>query len=243
MKYVLLPFTAIVFLFSACGGDSNSGSTDLTPASFDSIRQAQPNVQLVDVRTLEEYSEGHLAGALNYDWNDASFTENAKSLDKSLPVLVYCRSGNRSAEAAKYLRENGYTVYELDGGISAWESAGMPIEKMDEAEVPETPVDGEVTLDMYKQTLAENDVVLVDFTATWCGPCKMLAPSLHELETELSDKFVLLTVDVDRDYPVAEYMNIMAMPTLVLYKKGEIQWRNEGVVAKDMIAGKINSVQ
>jgi thioredoxin 1 len=71
----------------------------------------------------------------------------------------------------------------------------------------------------------------------------MLAPSLHELESELAGKFELLKVDVDRDRPVAEYMNIAAMPTLVLYKDGEIQWRNEGLVPKELVAEKINGAQ
>lgn len=231
----------LALLTAACGGDGKGSVVSQDVKTFDSLITTLSDEQLVDVRTPEEFAEGHLIGAQNYDWNNADFAINIGALDKSKPVLVYCRSGNRSKEAADHLRSNGFTaVFELDGGISAWEAAGKPTEK---AEVTETATTNGVSLTQYNSVLAENDVVLVDFTATWCGPCKILAPSLHELESELSGKFVLLTVDVDRDRPVAEFMNIAAMPTLVLYKKGQVQWRNEGVVPKDMVAEKINSAQ
>lgn len=236
----LVGILAVASLGCGSGNENGNLKTDVDPATFDSLINALSNEQLLDVRTIEEYKSGHLENSINYDWNDATFHENIKNLDKSKPVLVYCRSGNRSGQAADHLREQGFKqVYELEGGITAWESEGRPVT----AAEGQLAADGEVTLEMYNKTIADNPVVLVDFTATWCGPCKMLAPSLHELEKEMSTQFVLLTVDVDRDRPVAEHMNIMAMPTLVLYKKGEIQWRNEGLVPKDLVADKIKSVQ
>lgn len=228
---------ASAFLLS-CGPEKESKVVDENVARFDSLMKAFNNEQIVDVRTPEEFAEGYISGAVNCDWNDTSFANSIKGLNPFNPVLVYCRSGKRSSEAAEYFRKNGFSqVYELEGGITGWEAAGMSVVK------PEPKVAGAVSLDDYNAAIAENDVVLVDFTATWCGPCKILAPSLHELETELSGKFILLTVDVDRDRPVAEFMNIQAMPTLVLYKKGQVQWRNEGVVPKEMVAEKINSAQ
>jgi thioredoxin 1 len=240
MKSIAI-YSAIVVaaFFSSCGEQAKeSTSSDPNVVRFDSLMQAFDNEQLVDVRTPEEYGSGHIEGASNYSWNDSTLQKNISELDPSKPVLVYCHSGKRSASAGEYLRNNGFKqVYELEGGIAGWEAAGQPITAAEKTNP------GEVTLDAYNKTLADNDVVLVDFSATWCGPCKMLAPSLEELKTELAGKFVLLNVDVDRDRPVADYMNIQAMPTLVLYKKGQVQWRNEGVVPKDMVAEKINSVQ
>lgn len=227
-------------LFSACGDSGSKVVANKGVTTFDSLINNSADEQILDVRTAQEFTEGHLEGARNIDWNGQDFAINVGALDKAKPVMVYCRSGRRSAEAAKYLRENGFTaVYELDGGIEAWTAAGKPIKK---DEVVATH-DGPVSLDQYKAAIAGNKVVLVDFTATWCGPCKILAPSLHELESELKEKFVLLTVDVDRDRPVAEFMNIAAMPTLVLYKDGQVQWRNEGLVPKDLVAEKINGAQ
>ena len=91
---------------------------------------AQPNVQRLDVRTLEEYTNGHIPGSLNLDVKEEEhFTLTADSiLNKEHPVAVYCRSGNRSKKAAKILCEKGYEVYELSTGITGWKAAGKAIE-------------------------------------------------------------------------------------------------------------------
>ena len=88
------------------------------------------SVQLVDVRTPEEYAEGHIAGSRNINLFDSDFIDEAeKTLDKSKPVAVYCRSGKRSADAAKILAENGFNVTNLEGGILAWKEDHLPISK------------------------------------------------------------------------------------------------------------------
>lgn len=238
--FYILPFVAALSITSCGYSSSKTALSDAGAETFDSLIAALPDEQILDVRTPEEFNGGYIEGAQNIDWKGADFAIHVNALDKSKPVMVYCHSGNRSAQAAEQLRNNGFTaVYALEGGIQAWQNAGKKVI------VPEAshPTDGPVSLAQYNKVIADNDVVLVDFTATWCGPCKMLAPSLHELETEMAGKFVLLKVDVDRDRPVAENMNIAAMPTLVLYKKGEVQWRNEGLVPKDLIAEKITSAQ
>ena len=91
---------------------------------------ADANVQLLDVRTQEEFDEGHIAGAQLVDVNDSTFVEQAVAvLDKQRPVAVYCRSGRRSARAASLLIEQGYTVTNLNGGVLAWQDAGKTLIK------------------------------------------------------------------------------------------------------------------
>jgi rhodanese-related sulfurtransferase len=81
------------------------------------------DIQLVDVRTPKEYEEGHIENALNIDVTDDSFVKNIQQLNKEKPVMVYCRSGHRSARAAQILKEQGFKkIYNLDGGFMAWES-------------------------------------------------------------------------------------------------------------------------
>jgi rhodanese-related sulfurtransferase len=88
-------------------------------------------VYILDVRTPAEVDKGRIEGAENLDifnWED--FTLGVEKLEKSEPVLVYCKVGGRSAKAAKYLVENGFTkVYDLNGGILAWQEAGKSIVK------------------------------------------------------------------------------------------------------------------
>ena len=91
---------------------------------------ADPNVQLLDVRTQEEFDEGHIAGALLVDVNDSAFVEKAIAvLDVQRPVAVYCRSGRRSARAASLLTENHFKVTNLNGGVMAWQDAGKTLIK------------------------------------------------------------------------------------------------------------------
>lgn len=92
------------------------------------IAQKQ-EILLLDVRTPEEYAEAHIKGAKNIDWQGEHFSTEIAKLDKTQPVYVYCRSGKRSAEAAKQMRKDGFVkVYELSGGIMSWEEAGKPVE-------------------------------------------------------------------------------------------------------------------
>ena len=107
---------------------SCKGYTDLSVAEFEKKISDDPSVQLVDVRTPEEYAEGHVAGAVNIDWYEGDFLEKAKELlSKEHPVMVYCRSGRRSAAAARTLNTYGFAVFNLKGGWLEWTAAGKPV--------------------------------------------------------------------------------------------------------------------
>ena len=91
---------------------------------------AAADVQLLDVRTPDEYDEGHIAGAVLVDVNESDFEEKAVAvLEASRPVAVYCRSGRRSARAASLLAARGYKVTNLQGGVLAWQDAGKALVK------------------------------------------------------------------------------------------------------------------
>ena len=101
------------------------------PAAAATWLAATPAAQVLDVRTKEEFAAGHLAKAVLIPWTDKDFaTRAAKELDPGKPLLVYCRSGRRSAEAAAALVKLGFTdVRNVEGGILAWEKAKLPIVK------------------------------------------------------------------------------------------------------------------
>lgn len=119
--------TAVAFVMAlsmtACGGSAASG-TELDAAAF-AARVEQPDVVVLDVRTPEEFAGGHLPGARNVDVNDPSFEDAVGSLPKDGTYAIYCRSGNRSAQAMQIMTEEGFTdVAHLLGGIGAWQQAG-----------------------------------------------------------------------------------------------------------------------
>ena len=99
-----------------------------TPKEFYDFIQSK-KVQLVDVRTPEEFNEGHIKGAVNICVTCDGFNSKVSSLDKSKPVYVYCRSGHRSGNATKILSKIGFEeVHDMDGGILAWQANNLPIE-------------------------------------------------------------------------------------------------------------------
>lgn len=120
-----LPYAlAALCSMSACAQE-NTARTDV--ASFQR-HIADPKALLVDVRTSEEFSEGHIAGAVNIDWLADTFMTAAGRLDKGKPVLLYCAAGGRSEEALEALQKAGFTnVHDLVGGIRAWKKEGRPV--------------------------------------------------------------------------------------------------------------------
>lgn len=129
MKKFLLIIIAMLGLSCASNAHSNKSFTDMNVNQFAKFI-SEDGVQLLDVRTPEEYNEGHLNNAININVFDDDFLDQAsKNLDKNKPVAVYCRSGKRSADAAEKLASKGYKVTNLLGGIMAWTKDGQPIVK------------------------------------------------------------------------------------------------------------------
>lgn len=108
---------------SACGKNPPS---ILKPAEFAGILDT--DISLIDVRTPEEFAEGYIPGAINIDSSDSDFAENIMSRFKApAKIALYCRSGRRSGEAASLLSTQGYEIFDLDGGILAWEKDGLTV--------------------------------------------------------------------------------------------------------------------
>ncbi|MGN1226830.1 MAG: thioredoxin [Candidatus Cryptobacteroides sp.] len=92
------------------------------------------------------------------------------------------------------------------------------------------------------EVLASSSVVLVDFWATWCGPCRMLAPVVEEVAAEFEGKVVVAKCNVDEAREVAMQYRVMSIPTLIYFKNGEVVDKTVGVVSKEDIVSKLNNL-
>ena len=125
MKKLILAVASVIsatLFLTACSSDS--AAQKVSPKEFSEVI-ADPTIVILDVRTPQEFAEGHLANAINIDFQSGNFEEEISKLDKSKTYAVYCRSGNRSGQAVKVMSETGFTnIYDMDGGVIDWVNAG-----------------------------------------------------------------------------------------------------------------------
>jgi thioredoxin 1 len=214
----------LLLVLAFLGSNAQQPGASLPAADFADRVKHLPGAPVVDVRTPGEFANGHLAAALNYDWNGGQFDSQVAALDKSKPVFVYCMSGKRSAAAAARMRTLGFReVYEMQGGMIAWRAAGLP-------ETGNTTAG--MTRGEFDKILAAHPTVLVDFYAEWCVPCQKMKPYLEEIRKEQQGKVEVLRINADENPSLCRELKIDALPVLHVYKKSRLSWNHSGYIGK-----------
>jgi len=94
----------------------------------------------------------------------------------------------------------------------------------------------------FNEIINSEKPTLVDFFATWCGPCQMLSPILEEVSSEVGDTAKVLKVDIEKNMDFARQYNVRSVPTLIIFKEGKEVWRSTGISEKNVLVESINNV-
>ncbi len=230
-KLISLLFLSIALLI----GLSSFGQ-NLSPADFQKKINELPKEPIIDVRTPNEFNQGHIKNAINININDANFINLINKLDKSKPVFVYCLSGARSTNALNQMRNQGFNVvYNLAGGMMKWRAAGLP-----ETTTVNKPAKAEMSLAQFNKLTNTDKIVIVDYYAEWCAPCKKQAPILKEIEAEKKDKVTVLRIDVDQNKEIVSINKITSIPTIIIYKGTKVLHKKQGFLTKAELIKIIN---
>lgn len=242
MKSKIFSILAVTLLLVSCKGqtkeenNTTSGQSTVINETIDATVFAEKlkstaNLQIVDVRTPDEFNSKHLDNAVNINYNSPNFQSEISQLDKTKPTFVYCLSGGRSGAAMAKMKELGFTeVYNMKGGMMKWNALGLSDKKVAQSGMTRADFD---------KLVNSNKKVLVDFYAEWCGPCKKMAPYLDKMATELKDKVTIIRIDVDKNEALATELKVDALPTLMLYDKNKVTWQNVGYINEEELRKKL----
>ena len=191
--------------------------------NFEKKIKETPNAYLLDVRTTGEFGGGHLPKAMNIDFRSPDFSAKVAQLSKDKPVLIYCLSGGRSAQAAEQMRTAGFQVTEMKGGYLKWTTRLKPLEG-----VPDVKHDAAWNLADFKKEIASSDAVVVDFYAKWCAPCLKMMPIVDKLAEEFKGKVTVLKVEADGNQAIMQAYGIDEIPSFIVFSKGELITKTSG---------------
>ncbi|MCC6722524.1 MAG: thioredoxin [Bacteroidia bacterium] len=217
MKQYLSIYSIVILLL--CYSCKASNNEILSPKEFSEIVK-QKDIQIIDIRTPEEFSTGYIENAKNIDFYDPEFKEKMNKLDKNKALAIYCKSEGRTKEAIKVLDKDGFVkIYMLKGGLLMWEHQGFKLT----IPKPVEPVATAISKTEYDKIINSEKIVIIDFNATWCKPCKMLKPILDKISTDYATKGVkIVGIDVDESKELSNQLQVNEIPLLLFYKDGKL---------------------
>lgn len=221
---LVIPFLVLMF---SCQSQENI--TKLKAVDFEkSISTSKENIQLFDVRTVEEYNAGHIKNCILGDINnDATYEKAVSVLDKNKVVYVYCLAGGRSNNAANDLVKRGFkTVIELEGGMNAWRKANLPEEKNGTTQ--------QLSIQTFESKLIKDGVQLICIQSKYCGPCVKMKPIIANIETE-NPNLNVIKVDGGIDQELMKHLKVNEIPTFIVFKNGKESTRIVGLTSKESL--------
>ena len=224
LKYL---YIVLLYSFASCNNDNNNL---VSAIKFSEIISNDKSVIIIDVRTPDEFNKGHLKNSLNVNWFDENFDENLNIFSKDLPVMVYCLSGGRSSKANERIKSLGFkNVYELDGGILEWRKNKLPEATLN------NNFKNSLTVEDFNNFIETDKIVLVDYYANWCAPCKIMEPYLDEISNEYSNSLELVRINYDKNLPLVRSLEVYGLPVLQIFKDKKLLWSHVGFIEKSLV--------
>lgn len=202
--------------------------SNVNSSEFRELVSNDKSATLLDVRTEQEYVNGHIASAGQLNFYSLGFRKKLLLLPKDEPVYLYCNTGYRSKIAARFLARKGYSkIYNLENGIMDWELNDLPI-ITEPGATPDT--NDKMEPDEFNALITGDQPVMIDFYAPWCAPCRSMMPVIDRLKKEYRGRVRIVKINVDASKRLVKKLKIGGVPYFALYKKGEIQYKHYGVV-------------
>lgn len=200
----------------------------LSAKFFSDKLNTTPNAFILDVRTPAEVNRSYIKNAVFMDIHDSLFEKRISTIDKKLPVFVYCAIGVRSNDAAVMLRRLGFKqVYDLKGGIINWKLAGLPVIKGKEYDDRKG-----MSKEEFLTSIKDKPLVFIDFYAPWCAPCQIMVPALDSMKTAMKDSVFIVKINADENLGLMKELNFDNLPYIMMYKNGENIFRQDGYMSR-----------
>ena len=230
MKKIILALFVLGSLFTELKAQA--------PQHVDAVKfkelMAKGDAILLDVRTPQEFSRGHISGSTAINIADPNFVSKINLLQKDKTILIYCLTGSRSYAAANYMGKNGFTkIYNLQQGIMDWSRRGYPLEQSSQAVASASTT---FTTQSFDKLLKDNKVVLVDFHAVWCAPCKAMKPVVDKVSADFKGKARVENVDVEANKEISAAYQVQSVPGFVIFKDGKKVWSHNGTISYDALS-------
>jgi thioredoxin len=195
----------------------------------------QKDMLILDVRTEGEYTRGHIKGSTLIDLSSPIAADRLNLLQKNKTVLIYCLSGSRSTVVAQYMQKQGFSkIYNLTYGLMDWNRQGFPLEQSNQVMASSGTSYTEQT---FNKLLTDNKLVLVDFHAVWCAPCKAMNPVIDKISTDFKGKARVEKVDVELNKAITAAWQVQSVPGFVLFKSGKKVWSHTGTISYEDLSG------
>ncbi|MCC6818258.1 MAG: thioredoxin fold domain-containing protein [Bacteroidia bacterium] len=212
-----------LMLVAACNSVSKSkvNSKDLSKLL------SEPNVQILDVRTADEFKQGHIDKSINIDINHPKFDSLISVLYSSLPVYIVANSTENGEQGVTRMNILGFRQASyLDGAIKSWTDNGFELVQ----DKPKVVYESDTI--PFLEARKGSKLVMVDFNATWCKPCKMLEPAVTKVHDELAKDVIVYSIDTDVNPDLAREYQANSIPLLVFIKNGVEVHRSVGLISE-----------